>query len=350
MTIPLLLLSALLVFALTWTFLRRRRFKVVTGGIDKRITLEHTESVELYSNSFSHCSRKVRLVLSELGIEAKHHSIDLIETGSYQTVSTEYLKVNPAGLVPTLLHNGHPVFESDDILTYAQTIAPADAPKLIPDDPLLQEQMHQWLDFCAIVSADLFGGMKDRAGACIPGLTMPMFIASIQYVSLRKILAGFLRHHTFKSPTMFTVFRLFGLRRMVKIKPFREFVHVSRDHMGEHLETINQSLMKHGQPWILGQSYSLADVTIGAMLLRLDEAGWLHWFDQSLNIQGVMRYYQRLKARPSWGAAIAAHEHAIVARATNDLIRIVQKDPALAAVLYGPVVPSAPGNKEAHSW
>ena len=46
---------------------RRRRTHPVKGGIDPSISLPHTEPIELYSNSFSHSSRKCRLVLAELG-------------------------------------------------------------------------------------------------------------------------------------------------------------------------------------------------------------------------------------------------------------------------------------------
>ena len=40
---------------------------------------------------------------AELGIDHILHHIDLIETGSYQTLSREFLAVNPAGLVPLLV-------------------------------------------------------------------------------------------------------------------------------------------------------------------------------------------------------------------------------------------------------
>ncbi|MEM1245355.1 MAG: glutathione S-transferase family protein [Acidobacteriota bacterium] len=323
---------------------RRRRIRPITGGIDRSTTLPHTEAVELYSNSFSHCSRKVRLVLAELGIEAKHHSIDLIETGWYQTISAEYLKVNPSGLVPTLVHQGHPVFESDDILTYAQSIADADAPQLVPADERREAEMQEWLHFCAIVSADLMGGMKERAGACIPGLTMPLFITSIRYIPLRRILVGFLFHHTVKSPTLFFTFKVLGLRRMMRVSKLRELVHASRDAMRTHLETIDRSLAEHGKPWILGESYSLADVSISCMLLRLEETGWLRWFHASASLPHLSAYYDRLKARSAWKEAIEAHAHPIVTQARNDLEQIVETDPELAEVVYGPLTRSeAPG-------
>ena len=192
-------LAALLSF---WFFFERRKRKTaqVQGGLDRSVRLEHTHEIEVYSNSFSHCSRKVRLAVAELGLPAKHRSVELIETGWYQSISPEYLKINPSGLVPTMLHNGHPVYESDDILTYAQQIADAHAPSLTPDDPTACAEMHKWLSFCAISSENALEGMQTRAGACIPGLTLPLFAANIQYVPLHKILIGFLFHFDKKRP------------------------------------------------------------------------------------------------------------------------------------------------------
>ncbi|MEL7056159.1 MAG: glutathione S-transferase family protein [Pseudomonadota bacterium] len=325
----------------------RRRTYPVTGGLHESISLPHTHSVELYSNSFSHCSRKARFVVAELGLEVKHHSIDLIETGWYQTISKEYLKVNRAGLVPTLVHNGHPVYESDDILAYAQTIARADAPQLVPHDPALKAKMDEWLSFCAIVSADIFGGMKERAGACIPGLSFVMFMAAIRYIPLRNIIPGFLYHSNKKSPILFSSFKIFGIRGMAKQKRVREMMHTSRDHMMTHLQTLNRTLELNGNSWILGETFSLADITIGCMLLRLEETGWLHWFERSGDIQNVIDYYARIKARPAWAEAITARAHPIVEQAKMDLIQIRSNDPALSELIYGPVASIKISEKEA---
>ncbi|MEM6485543.1 MAG: glutathione S-transferase family protein [Pseudomonadota bacterium] len=327
----------LLVVVFSWFLLekRRRRTHPVKGGIDRSITLTHTHEVELYSNSFSHCSRKTRLVLAELGINTKHHSIELIETGWYQTISAEYLKINPSGLVPTLVHEGHPIFESDDILAYAQSIAAIDAPQLVPEDPELRTRMHEWLSFCAISSEGPMDGMAERAGACIPGLSLPMFVSCIQYVPLRKILIGFLFHPDKKRPALFTASKLLGLRRMMTQKNVVELMHSSRDHMRVHLQTLEQALSQNGQPWILGNAYSLADVTLSCVLLRLEETGWLTWFEETTNLEHVSSYYQRLKKRPSWPSAIYAHGHPVVTEAMNYLQNTVAADPSMLKLIYG---------------
>ena len=78
----------------------------MTGGLRTDIHLPFSEEWELYHNDFSLCSKKTRVCLDELGIRYKSVHIDLIETGAYENISAHFLKLNPAGLVPLLIHNG----------------------------------------------------------------------------------------------------------------------------------------------------------------------------------------------------------------------------------------------------
>ena len=99
-----------------------KKFTPPTGGLHPEITLPHEQSVELYHNSLSLCSGKVRVVLAEKNIPYKANHIHLIETGWYQNASPEFLKINPGATVPVLVHDGHPVYESHDQVEYAEIL------------------------------------------------------------------------------------------------------------------------------------------------------------------------------------------------------------------------------------
>ena len=145
----------------------RRKTHAVTGGLQNQVALPYTDEFELYANTFSHCSRKTRLVMAEAGVPYKYHQVDLIETGQYETISARYLKVNPSGLVPTLVHNGHPIYESDDILSYVADHAAPGAPSLVPEDKVKKADMDRWLESGVISSDDPMANMENRAGSCI---------------------------------------------------------------------------------------------------------------------------------------------------------------------------------------
>ena len=83
--------------------------------------------LELYHTINSVCAQKVRLALHEKGLEAKEHPMTL----RGDQFEPAYLKLNPAGVVPTLIHDGMVVIESSLILYYLDDAFPA--PALMPE-------------------------------------------------------------------------------------------------------------------------------------------------------------------------------------------------------------------------
>ena len=132
-------------FALVWWRSRRTRPPSMSG-LQKQITLPHTEPIELYHNVLSGCSAKVRIGLAEKGVRYKSNHIHLIETGWYQTCSPEFKKINPGATVPVLVHQGHPVYESHAQIKYVDD--EFEGPSLTP--PQLKEQIDQWVDFTSL--------------------------------------------------------------------------------------------------------------------------------------------------------------------------------------------------------
>jgi glutathione S-transferase len=76
--------------------------------------------LELYHNINSVCAQKVRIALNEKGQDAKKHILTL--RGDQNEPA--YLKLNPNGVVPTLIHDRQPIVESSLILYYIDDIAP----------------------------------------------------------------------------------------------------------------------------------------------------------------------------------------------------------------------------------
>lgn len=330
-------LIAVLVLFLGWFLVEtsRRRTHAVRGGLHPEITLPHQAPFELYGNAFSHCSRKTRLVMAELGIPFVHKPIDLIETGRYQTLSPEYLQINPSGLIPTLVHEGHPVYESDDIMAYAAAQAAPGAPALVPSDPSLRQQMEDWIAFGNLSSDAPTADMERRIGACVPALTLPLFMTTIRYIPLRRILAGFLFHPDKARPMFFSLARVLGLKRMLLLKPIRQMIGQGQTYMETHLRRIDDALERGGGPWILGDQFTLADVTLACVLLRLQETGFLGTYLVKGALGRLEAYYMRLQARPSWKAAILDVTHPIIVQGVEDLREARARDAEIARMLGG---------------
>ena len=88
----------------------------------------------------SSASRRVRLCLEEKGLPYESHVVDMAKLEHH---SPEYLKINPNGVIPTLIHDGRPLHESGTICEYLDETYPD--PPLRPDQPYERALMRNWI-------------------------------------------------------------------------------------------------------------------------------------------------------------------------------------------------------------
>src|SRR5690349_14165036 len=86
--------------------------------------------------------RRFGLCLLGKGLNFK---IKLLNLGLIDQKQSSYLKLNPTGLVPTLLHDGNAIFESNVINEYIDTVFPS--PPLMPSDAVGKAQVRMWFAF-----------------------------------------------------------------------------------------------------------------------------------------------------------------------------------------------------------
>lgn len=96
--------------------------------------------VTLYHNDMSVCSGKVRMLLAEKQLPWVGVHLNL-RAGDSQ--KPDYVKLNPNKVVPTLVHNGRPVIESNLICEYIEDVWPDLAMR--PDDPGERARMRVWM-------------------------------------------------------------------------------------------------------------------------------------------------------------------------------------------------------------
>ncbi|MEQ8700794.1 MAG: glutathione S-transferase family protein [Bauldia litoralis] len=96
--------------------------------------------LELYYFPNATCGVKARLVLHEKGVDYTRRNLNR-DAGDLQT--PKYRALNPNGVVPTMVHDGHVLIESTVIMSYTDDAF--DGPPLKPDTPLGRADMAMWM-------------------------------------------------------------------------------------------------------------------------------------------------------------------------------------------------------------
>src|ERR1700686_2247522 len=85
----------------------------------------------LYNAPLSTCSQRVRFVLNAKGLPFEEKKLDLL---AGDQLKPDYLRLNPNGVGPTLVHDGEVVIGSSVIIEYLDEIAP-EPENFIPTAP-----------------------------------------------------------------------------------------------------------------------------------------------------------------------------------------------------------------------
>ena len=100
--------------------------------------------IQLYHADMSTCAQKVRLVLEQKELAWNSHLLDLRHRDQH---APEYLKLNPNGVVPTLIDESNVIIESTVICEYLDDAYPEKSLVLdAPGNKALMRQWTKWLD------------------------------------------------------------------------------------------------------------------------------------------------------------------------------------------------------------
>jgi glutathione S-transferase len=235
---------------------------------------EH-DVLELYHSINSVCAHKVRIALIEKGVVAE----DRIMTLRGDQYEPAYLKLNPNGVVPTLVHDGAPITESSLILYYIDEIFPE--PPLMPKAPsqryrvrlynkLIDEYLHNSCTILTFATAFRPAFLKMAPEA---------WQAEINKAPLK-------RRAQYK-------------RSVIEHGLDSEFVIEALAQHKKLLSSMADSLK--GGPYLAGDSFSNADCAVIPYILRLELLKLAGMWDR---YPAIADWWLRMRTRPSVKAAI----------------------------------------------
>jgi glutathione S-transferase len=231
--------------------------------------------LELYHNINSVCAQKVRIALKEKGHEPREHLLTL--RGDQNEPA--YMKLNPNGVVPTLVHDGKPIIESSLILYYLDEVFPE--PPLMPGEPLLRFKVRMY--------NKLIDEYLHNACTILTFATAfrPHFLKVPREVWLAEIdKAPLKRRAEYK-------------RSVIEHGLDSEFV---ADALAQHQKLLSWMVGSlTGSPYLAGDRFSIADCAVIPYILRLE---LLRLGNLWAPYPSVVDWWARMRARSSVKAAI----------------------------------------------
>jgi glutathione S-transferase len=231
------------------------------------------QSLVLYNAPQSTCSQRVRFTLHEKGLAFSELKLDLF---SGDQLRPEYLKINPNGVVPSLVHDGRVIIDSAVIIEYLSEVFP-EPTALVPRDAVARAAMRSFIRYADEVPT--------------PAVRVPSYNLA------------FLPHFRDMSETDFIA--------LAESKPLRkEFLlsmgrsGFSAQEMNKALERLRQAIVRmsetlraNGGTWLMGPDLTLADIAIMPVLVRMADLGLDTLWAQ---LPEIDQWLAAIRARPAF--------------------------------------------------
>ncbi len=242
--------------------------------------------IELYHAEPGSNSLKVLQAVHEKGVPFVSHYVDLRR---FEQHDPEFLKINPAGQVPVLVHDGRVLTESTVINEYIDTVF--ERPKLRPADPYDEAQMRIWTKFVDEVFRPSLSHLAWHR-------VMPAFADALPPGEFEKRLE---RIPLQEKRDKWALAARGGFTE-------RE-IRTWRRQLGEAVDRLDAALQEHD--WLVADMFTLADIAMFAMAFGVPPG-----FPELMNAKrtpSAMAWLERMRARPGVAAALAMPNRTLAA-------------------------------------
>lgn len=236
--------------------------------------------LELYHHGSSACSAKVRLALAEKQLQWTSRYLDILAGEQFNPA---FLRINPKGVVPVLMHDGRAVRESTVICEYVDEVFPEH--RIYPDTPWERAQVRIWTK---AVDEELH-----------PACSTITYVVSHRHTILRNGIGSFeqfLKHSTGEGYT-------------ARERKWR-WIHegLAAPGVGDQVRLYNAYLRQmdqalREQDWLVSNRLTMADIALAPYVNRLAVFSMLDtWVIE--RYPRVADWFRRMQARPSYRSAL----------------------------------------------
>ena len=227
---------------------------------------------KLYNAPQSTCSQRVRFVLNAKQLAFDEVKLNLLEGDQ---LKSDYLKLNPNGVVPTLDHDGAIVTDSTVITEYLDEVAPQHS--FTPESPVARAHMRALMHFIDEMPA---------AAVRVPTFNLA-FLPSFQKLS-REAFVAMAESKPLRREFMLTM----GQSGFPKADMDAALARLRRAY-----ERMDAEIAASGGPWLQGKAMTLADVAVMPALVRMDD---LRMASQWQDLARVVTWFDNIRAQPAF--------------------------------------------------
>lgn len=230
----------------------------------------------LHHGWLSSASRRVRLCLEEKSLGYQSRVVDMAKMEHH---SPEYPKINPLGVIPTLIHDGRPLHESGTICEYLDESFPD--PPLRPGEPYQRGQMRNWIRHIdSLIGNLIVFNWRHHLQQVAQKWSDEQLAERLKNVPSRERQEAWLR---------------------VARKPYTEEERgAARDRLVRLLDEMENALGPSG--WLVGRAYSIADIAAVPFVKRIEEEIAPDQVSEN-NHPRVAEWWTKIKARPAFARA-----------------------------------------------
>ena len=229
--------------------------------------------IVLYNAPQSTCSQRVRFVLNAKGIPFEEVRLDLF---SGDQLKPDYLKLNPNGVVPTIVDDGAVIIDSAVIMEYLDERHPEPSP---------------FRPTGLVEIAHLRSLMRYVDEVPTPAVRIPSYNLA------------FLPHYQSMSEEEFLALaELKPLRKEFLLKMGRtgfgdDEMSSALDRLRRGVGRMHDAIVASGGPFMMGKDLTLADIAIMPVIVRLDDINLAHFWDDK---PAIAEWFERIKAHPAF--------------------------------------------------
>jgi glutathione S-transferase len=229
--------------------------------------------IVLYNAPQSTCSQRVRFVLNAKGIPFDEVKLDLF---SGDQLKPDYLKLNPNGVVPTIVDDGAVIVDSAVIMEYLDERHPE--PSRLRPEGLVE-------------IAHLRSLMRYIDEVPTPAVRIPSYNLA------------FLPHfQTMSEEAFLALAESKPLRKEFLLKMGRtgfseEEMNGALDRLRRGVARMHDAIVSSGGPFMMGERLTLADIAVMPVIVRLDDINLTSMWDDRPEIS---RWFELIKAHPAF--------------------------------------------------